>query len=1021
MNLGPINKTTISIAIDYLSRMEFILFPDTDYERVRLIERISDTFSTNPESVYNLLLNYTVENNQLGHKITIDQLNTYLASKQVYKYNLSNDSHVWPRINILNEEFESSFIPIDHAIIHRQEVEEIYSHIMSNQSIILQGKAGAGKSGCIQELIQELKKDGIPYLALKLDKRIPEKSAKQYGINILDLPASPVLCLSHLSQNGNCVLILDQLDAIRWTSQHSRTSLEVCKELISQAERLNSDLSSQSKMSLVFVCRAVDCEADSGIKSLFSDKGSDKNAMSWIKIKVGDLNEESVKGVVGNLYSTFTPKFQLLLRNINNLYIWSKLDDEHKRIQYASTYHLVQAYWEQFTNRCDDQEISSSDIAKLKDTLIGKMLSSSRTSILKTELRECSPRAISMAISEGIIIENDLLVFFVHQSFYDVFVVETMVDELYRGKKLSVLLGQPNKQTPMFRYQLQMLLQILAESDQSVLAKCGSELLHSANVRYYMKFVFFEVVGQLTKIEPTLMQFIEELIQEKKWFYPIINTILLGHPHYIQHFINNGLISSWVKSTQQNIALGLLRSVSMDLGDQIVDLLIPYAFQSSEMDIKIYGTLCSNIEDDTDSMFDFRLNLIKHNPNFLSNYINFKSLAKNNLGRAEKLLSIIFEVDDHATKQNIGKYIGSDFDIFEYLGKEDPIYVWNSFLPLIEDETENAKINQALYLHGWDAGDVQPTLGRGIVLMAIIAGKQLAEEQPEVYFDYFQRYANSESSVVNEILLYTIIKLPESYSDKIIKWLISESCIHMFDRSGEYKKELQAARLLLEKYSYTCSETEFHLLEQTITQYHRKDELEIAQRRYKNNRAVRANKIDSHYCGDVYWPYWGEFQAYLLPALDLERTSPQTKQLICVLNRRFEGNILGVEKSRIASGWVGPSINQVIAKKFSNKQWLRLIRNRKLNSKEFLQKNVYRSDFLQSSPWQFANLYSQVGMTDPQRFVALALQFPADVDTQYVQAVMSIASKTSAPEGVEDWVQAEFAIIQQMVNLFNVC
>lgn len=75
--------------------------------------------------------------------------------------------------------------------------------------------------------MQKLKAEQVPYLALKLDKRPPEKSARQYGVDILDLPESPVLCLSQIAAGGLCVLILDQLDAIRWTSQHNRTALKM--------------------------------------------------------------------------------------------------------------------------------------------------------------------------------------------------------------------------------------------------------------------------------------------------------------------------------------------------------------------------------------------------------------------------------------------------------------------------------------------------------------------------------------------------------------------------------------------------------------------------------------------------------------------------------------------------------------------------------------------------------------------------------------------------------------------------
>jgi len=441
-----INESDIAAAIDYLSRMEFIIVPDSDYKQKELIERISDIFTADPETIYKDLITYTVENDKLGHHITISEINKYFADKGLYKIDLSNHSQVWGRINTLNDEFESSFVPLDYGLIQREETSHIYSLILENKSVIIHGKAGSGKSGCIQELIQVLKENNMPYLALTLDKRTPEKSANQYGIDTLELPASPVSCLSKLAPNKNCVLILDQLDAIRWTSQHNKTALEACKDLINQAERINNDSYQKSNVSIIFVCRTVDKETDNGIKSLFNKEDKDKRKTEWEEFKIGELSDDIIKLVAGEYYSTFTPKFKDLLKNINNIYIWSKLNDERKKIQYASAYHLIQGYWEQFVQKCESLDITHTEVYKVKKSLIDKMILISRTVIPKFMLQECSPKIISMTISEGILIENNSKISFVHQSFHDVFIVEAMVDKIYSGTPIKTLLGSPEQQ-----------------------------------------------------------------------------------------------------------------------------------------------------------------------------------------------------------------------------------------------------------------------------------------------------------------------------------------------------------------------------------------------------------------------------------------------------------------------------------------------------------------------------------------------------------------------------------------------
>lgn len=83
-----------------------------------------------------------------------------------------------------------------------------------------------------------MKQKEILYLAIMLDKEIPQKSADDYGKD-LGLPQSPVYCLNTFAPGKPCVLILDQLDSLHWTSAHSATALDVCKEMIHQAEKIN--------------------------------------------------------------------------------------------------------------------------------------------------------------------------------------------------------------------------------------------------------------------------------------------------------------------------------------------------------------------------------------------------------------------------------------------------------------------------------------------------------------------------------------------------------------------------------------------------------------------------------------------------------------------------------------------------------------------------------------------------------------------------------------------------------------
>ena len=76
----------------------------------------------------------------------------------------------------------------------------------------------------------------------------------------MELPASISHCIDSISKNRNAVLILDQLDALRWTQAHSGIALTVCMQLIREINAVNYER--QHKISLIFVCRSYDLEND---------------------------------------------------------------------------------------------------------------------------------------------------------------------------------------------------------------------------------------------------------------------------------------------------------------------------------------------------------------------------------------------------------------------------------------------------------------------------------------------------------------------------------------------------------------------------------------------------------------------------------------------------------------------------------------------------------------------------------------------------------------------------------------
>lgn len=73
------------------------------------------------------------------------------------------------------------------------------------------------------------------------------------------------------------VIILDQLDALRWTQAHSGEALTICFQIIKELKQINKER--EKPISIVFVCRTYDLNNDAAISNLFNDE-------DWKKIEI---------------------------------------------------------------------------------------------------------------------------------------------------------------------------------------------------------------------------------------------------------------------------------------------------------------------------------------------------------------------------------------------------------------------------------------------------------------------------------------------------------------------------------------------------------------------------------------------------------------------------------------------------------------------------------------------------------------------------------------------------------------
>lgn len=965
MKLNPEDERDLIQSIDYLNRTNYHQIPDEELKNI-ILNKIKYLFIGDTEIIYNCFVELVLDENILAQKIDVIYLDNFIKSKNIMFRNLSKDDRILPRITELNNEYNQFFSPINGNLIEREEFTKCKELIEEGKSIIIHGKAGYGKSGITQLIIQYCEQKTIPHIAIKLDKRVPRDNVEEWSKK-LGLPTSIGFCIDSISKNKNAVIILDQLDALRWTQSHSRDALLVCTELIEQIKKLNFER--QNKISIIFVCRTYDLENDNSIKLLFKDEREEK---IWKKINVEKFSKEMLKSLIGTEYAGFSKKLQELLRIPSNLYIWSKLDKNQRYDDCNTTNMLIQKWWSQLLQKANELEISEKELQECKNNIVTVLDKAGRISILRKFL-DVNASALDYLYSNGFLIIENNIVSFTHQSLLDYFLEENMLYKYQNGNNIEEIIGDKSKQTPARRYQIQMLLEDLANSDTQDFICVGRELLESNNIRFYIKYVFFEVLGQITDIDYDIEQFILEYYDNQMYGVHVLNNVIYSHPQYVRILIKNGIFDIWMKDDKKkDICINLLGSIKEKYCVEDVKFIEKYLFNCEEDDKKIYRCFNYDINDDIDEMFELRMKLYNKYPELSDEYINLKKMLQDNELRAIRLIK--FWLDNKVKNKNKRIYKYEE----ELITEESDIIVNNDekiieiLLPCIPKETKT-------HFGDW-TGRHRFSIGieRACVELIKKANANLIKRNPDRFLEIYEIYMGKGYPIFNEFILNGLERLPVKYSDYVIGYLCADFKKNIFDESSGNGDELLLTKNILKKHSVKCSKEVFENLEEKIYFYQEDKIVEI----YKRIREYKLN----YTCKRMYWDCWGNVQVELLPYLPYQRLNYKTRQLMKVLNRKFKK---GSNYYKYDNGHSGSVWSPISNKNLSNKQWIRLFSNKKLENLKIHTWKEVTGGFIESSMREFTNSFNQAVSNEPIRMINLVLSNSNIILDEFVDALYS--------------------------------
>lgn len=295
--------------------------------------------------------------------------------------------------------------------IERAETKALLNWICSSESItqdedkviLLSGTAGQGKTVVLQNLLEELKKNGQhPVYALKADQL-------DFGqINGDDFIMQYVDEFSTLSEKGLYpILIIDQIDALS-------KSLSADRKPISLLDSLLSAVSTVEKARIIVSCRPYDLDFDPLLSKYKYKK----------KLGLTNLTYEQVKSVLehfGRRIPSAESKMAEFLSTPINLELFLEYGKDDCEV--VSLQSLMDELWySKITDAASkNEQVTAERLLKCLEGVVDAMDRNSSLTCSKKRLEQTYAKEISYLVSENILLvsaDNDYLSF-IHQTLAD--------------------------------------------------------------------------------------------------------------------------------------------------------------------------------------------------------------------------------------------------------------------------------------------------------------------------------------------------------------------------------------------------------------------------------------------------------------------------------------------------------------------------------------------------------------------------------------------------------------------------
>lgn len=1007
LGLNSSDSIDLDKAFKFLQGFEITQFNEDDVDS-ELFTLMAEKLVYQPSiQLIHFLQTYPAKCEKLRTIITSHSLKTDLEVHHFSFKTYPGHPHISDVIATLNDEFDRSIEPylISQQNIQRAELSTILDTVNNNPITIIKADAGVGKSAFLLDLKKHFIRSGTIVLPIRLDRRVPKKNLDQFGKD-LGFPYSPIACLEKYGQGQEIIILLDQLDALRWTALHSSNALDICIKMVKEILLLRQY--AHTNIKIIMATRNFELEDDVRLRNWISELNSDVKQM---ELKL--FEPDQIKPYVSQFedYDQLSNEQQNILKIPLWLGIYMDLaNDLGCAPKFTTKLDLIKFFIDdRFKQLTDSHSISIANSENFFNEVINLMNQANKLSVSSTQLSIGSSEIKKAMISVGLLSEQNREISFRHQAIYDYAIGKKLyLQGLSSSENFLHELGSRNQQTLLKREHLRYALAMLYEADERAFCNCIDAVLYHPEIRFHLKSLVFSVLRHIENFKAPLKKLINKIIDDAELAHHFIRLSCSGTPALVQYLSESHYLSDWLDEDgdTQSKALELLSSVSDKTPNLLINELSKFVNRSSEWNQKIYNCLCWKMSDDSKELFNLRIELIQ---NGVSNHhIFWDDLIKKYPFRALHLLVLMCNEELHARLSSREQWFDYDIECLEKLAESQPHSILKVFLPFLNQYFAEPLMDDTYkWSNDYSTRTSLETFIYKALFTLVIKASQNIASQPTELFQLLSPFKNNPNLIFNRVYGNALLNLELNYANFVIEWLL-DNPNHKFELANNYEEPIWIlAGKLIEKFSPHCDQEHFQKLENTIYYFPPNYELE------KIKWCLEATRKNN------YAPYWGKTQYFLLPKLDPSRITNKTAQLIEVLSRKFEkytdDNFC--QRSNGRAGFVRSPIKNYFL--LSNKAWKKLI----TSDPHKFSDTKFRTDFTEASIHQFSSNFRSAVNAEPKRFAEFALTLPKHIHQDYIDALYSGLSDNNldqVPEHLkEQWISCPILLVEQVIDHFS--